>query len=107
MYFYSCVEFHRCTIICLTDPLECALELVLILCSNNMVVNKIEHAPLCWHVDVGVGSIPLGGIAGSKDALQPGFDFLSFNPSLPHTVLPWWRRSLQRTLSVCDPLQLT
>lgn len=33
------------------------------------------------YVDVFVGSVPLRGIAGSKGALQPGFDFLSLNPS--------------------------
>lgn len=33
------------------------------------------------YVDVFVGSVPLRGIAGFKDALQPGFDFLSFIPS--------------------------
>lgn len=32
-------------------------------------------------MDVFVGLTPSGGIAGPWDALQPGFDFLSFNPS--------------------------
>lgn len=35
------------------------------------------HASFFRHVNV----TPLGGIAGAKDALHAGFDFLSFNPS--------------------------
>lgn len=86
MHSYSFAEFHRCTVVYLTDPLECTFELVPIFCSNRMAVNKCERASSRCHVDVCVGPAPFRGVAGSKEALQPGFDVLSANASF--TLFP-------------------
>lgn len=72
-----------------------------------MAVSTLENAPLRWHMGAHGGPSPSGGVARSRVAFQPNFDVLSFNSFLPRTLAPWWPRSLQRTLSVCDPLQLT
>lgn len=94
LHFYSFAEFHRCTVIYLTDPLECTFELVPISCSNRMAVNKYGCASSHWHVDVRVGPGPFHGVAGSKEASQPGLDVLSANPSF--TLFPLRGRAAYR-----------
>lgn len=94
LHFYSFAEPHGCTVIYLTDPLECTFELVPTFCSNHMAVNRCERASSRWHVDVRVGPAPLREVAGSREASRPGFDVLSANASF--TLFPHGGRAAYR-----------